>query len=131
MVNPERFTAPASLGARVSRERNERGRYVETVSPADVLAVFEAVDGPVVTSADVADRHGCSRDSARGKLAELEDRGRVESRKTAGRLVYWRTDADGATPGDTGGPRAGRSRDEADPTDLLGYVDDLLFGGGS
>lgn len=71
------------------------GRYVEKATLDDVLQVFDAVDGPpVVTSADVADATGLSRDSARRKLETLHDRGRVEKRKTAGRVLYWRTGDD-------------------------------------
>lgn len=108
----------------MGRERNERGRYVQTVTLADVLGVFEAVSGPVVTSGDVADQHGCSPDSARRKLAALEDRGLVESRRTAGRIVYWRTDRDASLPADETDRRTGTP----EPTGLLEYVDEVLFG---
>lgn len=77
----------------MSREREDTGRYTETVAPEDVLAVFERVTGPVVTSGDVAEALGCSRETARRKLRALEERGRVASRKTAGRVVWWRADA--------------------------------------
>lgn len=73
------------------KRRGETGQYVETVALDDVLDAFGQVDGPpVVTSADVADLTGLSRDSARRKLEELEQRGDVRSRKTAGRVLYWR-----------------------------------------
>jgi hypothetical protein len=72
------------------KERGETGRFVETVTPEDVLDVFEAVDGPpVVTSADIADATGLSRDSARRKLTSLHDQGRVGRRESAGRVLYW------------------------------------------
>lgn len=73
----------------MSREREDTGRYTETVAPEDVLGVFEAVDGPVVTSGDVADALECSRETARRKLRMLEEQGQVASRKTAGRVVWW------------------------------------------
>lgn len=81
----------------MSREREESGRYTETVTERDVLGVFAAVRGPVVTSGDVADELDCSRETARRKLRALESDGRVASRKTAGRVVWWRVD-----DGDTG-----------------------------
>lgn len=81
------------------RKRGEHGEWVETVTPEDVLEVFATVEGPVVTSADVADELGISRDSARRKLGTLADRGRLGCRKTAGRVVWWRIEADeDATP---------------------------------
>lgn len=70
-------------------ERQETGRYTERISLDDVRSVFEAVDGPVVTSGDVAEAVDCSRETARRKLRTLEEHGRVASRKTAGRVVWW------------------------------------------
>jgi hypothetical protein len=77
-------------------ERDDSGRYAETVALDDVLGVFETVAGPVVTSGDVADALDCSRETARRKLHTLEERGRVASRPTAGRVVWW-TVNDGET----------------------------------
>lgn len=75
------------------KERGDTGQYVETVALEDVLAVFDAVDGPpVVTSADVAEETDLSRDSARRKLDTLRDQGRVDRRRTAGRVLYWPVD---------------------------------------
>lgn len=76
----------------MSRERGDSGRYTETVTLADVLGVFEDVEGPVVTSGDVAEARDCSRETARRKLRTLEEQGRVASRKTAGRVVWWIVD---------------------------------------
>lgn len=73
----------------MAQDRSETGRWVETATLEDVLGVFESVEGPVVTSADVADELDISRDSARRKLGELREQGRVDRRKTAGRVVWW------------------------------------------
>lgn len=70
-------------------DREDSGRFTVTVTLEDVLGVFEAVDGPVVTSGDVADTLDCSRETARRKLRTLEDDGRIASRKTSGRVVWW------------------------------------------
>ena len=84
----------------VSRdEREDTGRYVETVTLDDVFAVFEAVEGPVVTSGDVAEALDCSRETARRKLRTLEQQGRVAGRKTAGRVVWWVVDEQEPTRG--------------------------------
>lgn len=74
------------------REHGENGEYVETVTPEDVLRVFDHVRGPVVLSTDVAERLDCSRETARRKLGELFDRGDVDRRKVSRRVVYWRDD---------------------------------------
>ncbi|WP_440766619.1 hypothetical protein [Natronorubrum sp. DTA7] len=76
----------------MSRNRGDSGRFTDTTTLADVLDVFDAVAGPVVTSGDVAESLDCSRETARRKLRTLEDGGHVESRKIAGRVVWWRTD---------------------------------------
>jgi len=75
------------------KQRGETGQFVETVTLEEVLEVFDEVEGPpVVTSGDVADATGVSRDSARRKLEELQERGEVDSRRTAGRVLYWPVD---------------------------------------
>jgi len=81
------------------KKRGETGQYVETVGPDDVLEIFDRLDGPpVVTSADIADMTGLSPDSARRKLEVLKQRGDVDSRRTAGRVLYWRTSDVGEDP---------------------------------
>lgn len=72
------------------REHNDVGDFAETVPLYDVLNVFDEVKGPVVTSADVADALDCSRNTARRKLKDLHREERVDRRKTAGRIIWWR-----------------------------------------
>jgi len=55
------------------REQGESGEFVETIAPEDALDVFDAVDGPVILSADVADHFGVTRETARRKLRQLHD----------------------------------------------------------
>lgn len=73
-------------------DREDTGRYAETVSIDDVFGVFEAIEGPVVVSGDVAEALDCSRETARRKLRTLEAQGRVASRKAAGRVLWWTAD---------------------------------------
>lgn len=90
------------------REHGESGEFVETITLADVLGVFDAVDGPVVLSADVADTLDCSRETARRKLETLHDRGELERRKVARRVIYWEAESgretDESAPATQGGP---------------------------
>jgi hypothetical protein len=81
----------------MARERGDAGRYTETVTLVDVLGVFTDIEGPVVTSSDVAEALSCSGETARRKLRTLESQDRVSSRKTAGRVVWWRTDGEYVT----------------------------------
>lgn len=63
-------------------------RFEEKYSTDDVLDVFEEVPGPTIIVADVKDELGCSRGTARNKLHELHDQGRVEMREK-GRVSLW------------------------------------------
>lgn len=71
------------------RKRNASGRYETKATPDDVLDVFDIVDGPVVTSSDVADALDVSGETARQRLADLEADGALGSRKTGRTRVYW------------------------------------------
>jgi hypothetical protein len=72
------------------REHGDDGAFVETITLDDVLEVFDAVDGPVILSADVADELSCSRETARRKLGDLHERGDLDRRKVSRRVIYWR-----------------------------------------
>lgn len=110
-------------------EREDTGRFTETVTPDDVFGVFETVDGPIVTSGDVAEALGCSRETARRKLRTLEEHGRVASRKTAGRVVWWIVDeqepARGVNPDD---PFWEFEPGASGESDVSENVDDVLYG---
>lgn len=115
----------------MSRDRNDAGRFVETVTLEDVLGVFDLVAGPVVTTGDVADHLDCSREAARQKLRRLDEQGRVRSRKTAGRVVYWRTDAAEPAPVNPDDPLfTDRPSFSSGRGDLSERVDELLYGDG-
>ena len=102
----------------MTRERNDSGQYVETVSPDDVIDVFQTVDGPAITSSDVAEALGCTTEAARQKLARLVDSGELDRRKTPARtVIYWRAsptderDETAASPS-TAPARTDRSADD-------------------
>lgn len=71
------------------REHGDKGEFVETTTLDDVRAVFDQVEGPVVLSADVSDQLDCTRETARRKLEKLHDRGDLDRRKVARRMIYW------------------------------------------
>lgn len=113
----------------MSRKRSDTGRYTEAVTLDAVLGVFEKVEGPVVTSGDVAEALDCSRETARRKLRRLEEQDQIASRKTAGRVVWWLVD--GLTP--TRGIDSGDSFWEFEPgasgeSDVSENVDEILYG---
>lgn len=118
----------------MSRERDDAGRYTESVSTAAVLGVFDAIDGPVVTSADVADALGCSRETARRRLSDLEDTGHLASRRTAGRVVWWQDGSNSSSErkDDEGTIDPDDEFWELEPstsgqTDVSEHVDDVLY----
>lgn len=78
----------------MGRERDESGQYVETVGPDKVLDVFQQVQGPVVTSSDVANALDCTTEAARQKLTKLYEEGVLDKRKTGRTVVYWRVSSD-------------------------------------
>lgn len=110
-------------------DRGDAGRFTETVTPGDVLDVFDAVEGPVVTSGDVAEALDCSRETARRKLRRLEEDGRLRSRTTAGRVVWWidgsRYDEHHVDPGDEFWELEPASSGERD---VSTSVDEILYG---
>jgi predicted ArsR family transcriptional regulator len=73
----------------MTRERDDTGQYVETVGPEAVLDVLDAVDGPAITSSDVADHLECTTEAARQKLQRLVDDGTLARRKTGRTVIYW------------------------------------------
>ncbi len=84
-----------SVPTAVSQNRNEQGRYVRTLTDERVFEAFDAVEGPVITTRDVADRLDCTQEAARQRLSELVDRGLLGRRKTGRTIVYWRTESTG------------------------------------
>lgn len=113
-------------------EREDTGRFSQTVSLDDVLAVFELVEGPVVTSGDVAEALDCSRETARRKLRSLADQGRVAGRSTAGRVVWWipetRPSVRDVDPDD---PFWEFEPGASGESDVSESVDEVLYGEGS
>ena len=79
-------------GRRRERVRDEDGQFVEAADEDDVLGVFGAVDGPVVTTTDVSELLGITTEAARQKLNDLVTDGELRRRKTGRTVVYWQVD---------------------------------------
>ena len=112
----------------MSRERTESGQYAETVTIDRVRRFFSSVDGPAVTTADIAAELGVTAEAARRKLNELHSREMLGKRKTAGRNIYWlqaESEVNEINPDDPvwGTPpiTGGETVSEAD-------IDDVLYG---
>ncbi len=73
------------------REMDREGRYKQKMTADEVYHVFDTVRGPVITAGDVADAFDTSTETARRRLRELYNDGRVEQRETRKRVLWWRT----------------------------------------
>lgn len=115
----------------MDRERGPSGEFTEAVTQERVLSVFDAVDGPVITTSDVAEILGCSTETARRKLRVLERRGVVDRRKTGRTNVWWLADTrrTSPTPVDTTDPVfTDRPTFSTGRPGLSERVDELLYG---
>jgi hypothetical protein len=92
-------------------EHGDGPGFIETWSADDARAVFDEIPNAVVTAADVANALGCSDDSARRKLTELEHEADVKRRNPSERSVLW------YVPIENG--NGGESENEQDPSEVL------------
>ena len=114
----------------VSRERGDDGRYIETVTPDDVLAVLREANEPL-TGTEVGEQLDISSRSALDKLNELHERGDVERKQVGARsVVWWLAEAETAVaefaPDDPlfTGDALFASEEPLDETE----IDDILYG---
>lgn len=82
----------------MARKRGETGEFVEAITLDDVRGVFESVEGPIVTSGDIADALDCTTQTARRKLKQLREQGVVGSRLAGRTTVWWLTDEASEAP---------------------------------
>lgn len=56
----------------------------------DILDAMDLIDGPGVTASDIGIFHGCSDDTARRRLQELFELGKVERQKKGQQTLWWK-----------------------------------------
>ncbi len=71
------------------RIRNEDGLFLEKATLEDVRDAVRDGPDPVSTTGDIAAVFDISSESARGKLTELHEQGRIERRKIGARAIIW------------------------------------------
>lgn len=71
------------------RARDEKGQFVETVTPERVRAVLCDADAPVLTARDIADELECTPEAVTTKLKRLQEQDRVARRRVGARAVVW------------------------------------------
>lgn len=78
------------------QERDGDGRYQSKYTTDEVVTAFETATLPVLTAPEVAEHVGCSRITARNKLEELVEAGRLQRKRVGSRaVVYVRLAAEG------------------------------------
>jgi hypothetical protein len=90
-----------------TRERNDSGRYVETLTLETVRETVANAPDPIATTKEVADALGCSREAARLKLTQLHDADRIERRNVGSKAIVWWVPDDGSKPARDEGIAAG------------------------
>jgi hypothetical protein len=71
-----------------NRERDERGRYVETVTTEHVLEFLRRADEPM-TATELADEFDVTNRAVLNKLDALHERRAVERKEVGARAVVW------------------------------------------
>lgn len=71
-----------------NRERDEHGRYVETLTAERVLAYLRRADEPM-TAAELADVFDVTNRGVLNKLNALHEHGDAERKEVGGRAVVW------------------------------------------
>lgn len=72
---------------RSDEKRDDGGKFSTRYTPEDFLGALNLLGGSGSTK-EIADEVGCSRRTANYRLSDLEDEGRVDSRKV-GRSILW------------------------------------------
>jgi hypothetical protein len=73
------------------RNRDETsGRYLQSIHPGHVLALFNEIRCPAITSSDVTKAYDVSGETARSKLHELWINANVGKRRSGRANLYWR-----------------------------------------
>lgn len=112
----------------MNRERTDSGQYAETVTIDRIRQVLSSVDGPAVTTADIAAELGVTAEAARRKLKKLHSREMLGKRKTAGRNIYWLQAESDATEINPDDPVWGTDPIAGDETVIEADIDDVLYG---
>jgi predicted ArsR family transcriptional regulator len=84
----------------MTRERNDQGKFVGTITDVAVIDAVRAIAPAPATASDVADELGCTRKAAWEHLTALHGGGSIERKKVGGRsVVWWLTDEERARGG--------------------------------
>jgi predicted ArsR family transcriptional regulator len=66
----------------------------ETVSDKEIIEFMRSDQDPAYTTSELADHFEMSSEGIRGRLEDLEKRGRIFKKKPSSRTVIWWSDSD-------------------------------------
>lgn len=70
-------------------DRDEGGRFTESVTEQDILKVFDRADAPFLTAKELADELSFTRQAATYRLKQMHEKGHVDRKQTGARSVGW------------------------------------------
>jgi predicted ArsR family transcriptional regulator len=70
-------------------DRDDRGRYTESVSEQEILKVFDRADAPFLTASELADQLPFTKQAANHRLQQMHDNDHVERKQAGGRSIGW------------------------------------------
>lgn len=70
-------------------DRDDRGRYTESVSEQDILKVFDRADAPFLTAKELARELPFTKQAANYRLNQMRENDHVERKQAGGRAVGW------------------------------------------
>lgn len=70
-------------------DRDDSGRFTESVTEQDILKVFDQADAPFLTAKELADKLSFTRQAATYRLKQMLDDGLVGRKETGARSVGW------------------------------------------
>lgn len=73
----------------MDRERDERGKFSETVADEELITAFESTGLLVLTATEIADDLPIRRRAVTHRLKQLREEGLVDSREVGGSAVVW------------------------------------------
>lgn len=73
----------------MNRNRDDQGQYIEKMKGETVLEALDEADDPVMTVTEIAGKLGVSGETARRRLNELHEQGKVQRKEVGARAVVW------------------------------------------
>lgn len=69
--------------------RDDSGRFTETVTEQDILKAFDRADAPFLTAAELGEELSVSRQAANYRLKRMREDGLVDRKQTGARSAGW------------------------------------------